>query len=253
MKTTEINNQNEFTAIKPLSDYTMDELKKLYKSFSLYVTTEYFKYRKIYKDDEHLSIINVTGEGYSTEFHQRLFNSFRISTLDSRIERGDYKNEEEMFKYRNEIAALRNVNETLYWFIGCGEKIIENYGTDELDDYENELYEELHLNDDYDIENECATKYEIYTFIWETLRFCSIKELSNLCKFADKKFEFNQAHRPRKNAKIFKYDKDDNLIATYNNRAECIEKDNIKKSMLSLVLSGKRKEYKGYKYVEEDK
>ncbi len=59
------------------------------------------------------------------------------------------------------------------------------------------------------------------------------------------------AHRPSKEQKIYKYDLQGKLIATYKNRAECINANNISKQALYNVITGKRKQHKGYKYVEE--
>lgn len=55
----------------------------------------------------------------------------------------------------------------------------------------------------------------------------------------------------KSNIPINKYDKDGNLIETYKDRQECIEKNGISKGSLSNHLSGKRKTLKGYIYMEE--
>ena len=53
------------------------------------------------------------------------------------------------------------------------------------------------------------------------------------------------------NKKISKYDTNGNLIETYKNRKECMQKNDIKKSMLSQHLNGKKYSIKGYIYKEE--
>lgn len=62
----------------------------------------------------------------------------------------------------------------------------------------------------------------------------------------------NNNHKSKKQHKIIeKYDIDGNLIETYDNRQECIEKNGLKKSALSLHLCGKRKTLNGYIYKEK--
>lgn len=68
---------------------------------------------------------------------------------------------------------------------------------------------------------------------------------------SEKRKRKGKAGRRSNDKKIEKYDLDNNLIETYNNRSECIEKNNLKKSALSLHLNGKRKTLNGYIYKEK--
>jgi hypothetical protein len=92
---------------------------------------------------------------------------------------------------------------------------------------------------------------DLYDFIINNVQYAPIDDLRKLLGIIKKNFIINNAGRPTNEKKIYKYDADGNKVAEYKNRAECVEKDEIKKSMLSLVLSGKRNSYNGYKYVEE--
>lgn len=111
--------------------------------------------------------------------------------------------------------------------------------------------DKLHANDDFNIENGIATFEDVYYFVWNTLQYCTLDELNKLKTYSAKQWKIKPANRPSFNKKIHKYDKLGNYICTYENRQECIKKDNIFKSKLSEVLSGKRYHYKGYHYVEE--
>jgi len=262
-------------AIRTLDSYSMDELKRLYKSFLLYLTTDWMKYCKRYRGENYVYdnfLYNKEDEPH--------FLSFLCGVDELHLEIGKYKNEREKQFLEHEVSVLHFFREIRYWFHGIRERHKQSFMKSRLDHYksrcrldgkeyreedydvEEEFYEkygtdeeledELHINDAIDREYGRATKYEIMQFVWETLRFCDYNELSKLVKLADNKFEFNQRHRPRFNKKIYKYDLEGNLVAEFENRAECIEKDGISKNALSMVLSGKRKQYKGFKYTEEE-
>jgi hypothetical protein len=239
------------TIIRKLEDYSNEELKRLYNSFSLYIVTEWMKYRKRYKNDQNISVLLVSDKPYDTQLDVRFFNSMKCKTIEMKLELKDYKTEEEKQQMINEKTVLKIFNEVLFWFAGGYEALEKDYETGKNVMDPDELYEELHESDDIDREYNKATKYEMYKFIWETLRFCDAKTLGKLCRLSNSKFEFNKPHRPTKNLPIYKYDKEDNLIEIFKNRSECIEKDNISKAALSMVLSGKRTQYKGYKYREK--
>lgn len=133
---------------------------------------------------------------------------------------------------------------------------------DEIEEWYEELrsgylmsfVEKLHETDELNRELGIATDEEVYYFIWDTLQHCTLKELCTLKDYARKEWKIKKAHRPSKNKKIYKYDKDKNLVATFNNRNECIEVDKINKSVLSKILSKKfyNKSYNGYYYIEEE-
>lgn len=233
--------------MKTIEQYTTDELKKLYKSYTLYIVTEYFKYYKRYKNKEKIDFLEVNIPGYiSSPADQRVFMGMRVKTLQIKIDVHDYSTENELQNMRNEMLTLKTCQDVLLY---CASRL-EEFDEETQD----ELLEELHMNDDYDEENDRATKLEILEFIWNTLQYCDVQQLNKLIDLADKKFiiEKTIAHRPAKNKPIRKYDKNNNLITIYKNRAECIEKENISKSTLSNLLSGKRKTNNGYKYLEDD-
>ena len=260
--------------IRTLESYSIDELKKLYKSFLLYLATDWIRYCKRYRGENY--VLENFLYNYEDEPH---YPSILCGLDELKLEVGKYKNDKEKQFLEHEVSVLKLFREVRYYCDSYIERHKQRYIENRIDFYKNrcrldgkvynpddydveaeyydnnsseeEMLDELHMNDDIDREYGRATKYEILLFIWETLRFCDKKQLDRLIKLADNKFEFNQAHRPRYNKKIYKYDLEDNLIATFENRADCIEKDGIKKSMLSLVLSGKRKTINGFKYVEE--
>lgn len=250
-----MNNTMATKAIKPIEAYSNDELKKLYKSYTLYLITEYICKEKKRKKDNSIngiSALNIEGEHYSHPDDVRFFNLVRIRNIENKLNTERYKDENEEQALRIEKTVLSECNEVLFWYAGGIEKLEEDYDAGKQVMDPNELYESLHEQDDFDIEYGRATKEEIYTFIWETLRYCNVETLKKLTKLADKKFEIKKAHRPSNNKKIYKYDKENNLIETFENRLDCIEKEGISKSSLSNVLSGTRKTLNGYIYIEED-
>lgn len=56
----------------------------------------------------------------------------------------------------------------------------------------------------------------------------------------------------KKSKKVVKIDKSGNIVATYSNRVECTEKENMNRAYLSQLISGKKHYYKGYSYKEID-
>lgn len=237
---------------RKIEDYSIDELKRLYRSISLYMVTEWMKYRKRYKNDQDINALTVTDDAYGKELYARFFNSIRCKTIEMRLANNDYKTPEEKQLLINEKTVLKVLNEVLFWCAGGYEQLKKDYNKGCKVRKPSDMRKELHETDYIDKFYKKATKIEIYKFIWETLRFYDAKTLGNLCRLSDNKFETNDPHRPAKNKPIYKYDKDGNLIAAFPNRDECIKKDNISKEALSMVLSGKRKQYKGFKYVEEN-
>jgi hypothetical protein len=92
---------------------------------------------------------------------------------------------------------------------------------------------------------------DIYDFIINNLQYASIEDLKKLCKLNEKDFLIKGKGRKSKNKKIFKYDLEHNLLNTYPNRNACIDAEQISKQSLYNVLSGKRKQLKGFIYEEE--
>ena len=238
-------------SVRTLESYSNDELKKLYKSFTLYIVTEWLKIMQKKKKDALWRVNPINAKKYEDGNWLRSFNGLRVQTIEMKLQSKNYNDEQERKELQYEKVVLNTINDVLFWFDGGIEELEKNFEAGCYVRDPDELYEELHENDDIDKEYNRATKEEILKFIWETLRFCDYNTLTRLCKLADMKFEFRAAHRPQKNLKIYKYDKDNNLIETFANRAECIEKEGMTKSTLSNVLSGKRKSYNGYIYMEE--
>lgn len=283
--------------MKELNTYSVDELKKLYKSFSLYIVTEYLIEQKnklnkkiidlnrkaekeadnrgtefkaapvplttIHFKNEKTETIKNTDDydratikvinNLSTASDSRVFNSMRIDNIKRKLVEQQYKSENEKEKLRYEMQALNVINNVLFWCTDCFEELEENYikNPDNFKDPE-EMYFELHMNDEENIKYSRATDMDIYTFIWETLQWCDVKDLRRLINYADKKFIINAPYRPAINKKVYKYNKNGDLLATFENRADCIKQENIKKQALSHVLSGKRKTLNGFIYKEED-
>lgn len=282
--------------IKHITEYTFEELRKLYKSYTLYLFTEHLKRQKtkqnkevvdeLYFDEgyERPKSISMTMEELRIRYDEMMkeywkakeenrtpsymienskisvedlmsSNNMSISILERKLENEDFDNETKKQNILNKISYYNICNEVIYFETGLFDKnleySIENEDEETIDYLEERLFE-YHMNDEDDIEMGKATKEQIYKFILGTLRFCSVAELKKLLEYADKKFDIAPAHRPRYNKKIYKYDLNGNLIDTFENRAECIEKEGISKPALSQVLSGKRKQHKGFIYKEED-
>ena len=238
-------------AIKPLSDYSHNELKSLYKSLSLYTVTEWFKHIKRYRNDVNVRLLCVDERPYNDETDKRFFNRLKIRTIEEKIDSGSFRSENEKYLLMVEKTTLEICNEVIFWCGGGIEALEQNYkeGKNVIDP--NELREELHMADDLAQNNGRATLLEVYQFIWNTLRFCDVSELCELTKLADKKFIVNPNHRPKNNKKIYKYDKDGNLVAEYNNRNDCMKYEKVSKQALYNVVSGRREYLKGFKYVEK--
>lgn len=173
---------------------------------------------------------------------------------------GDYNKEKEI---NPESTKTHNLQNMLSYYNFCGEVIfwcggVYEYETKEaiiMDNGRKEQLEtkfvELHINDEINKESGKVTEKEIYDFIWETLRYCTLEEIDMLLGLVDYKFDPIISHRPANNKKIYKYDKEGILVATFINREDCINKENIKKQALSHVLTGKRKSLNGFIYRED--
>ena len=92
---------------------------------------------------------------------------------------------------------------------------------------------------------------DMYDFVINNLQYASIEDLKKLCKLNSKHFLIKGKGRKSFNKKIFKYDLKHNLLNTYPNRNACIDAEQISKQSLYNVLSGKRKQLKGFIYEEE--
>lgn len=113
------------------------------------------------------------------------------------------------------------------------------------------IIEEMHSNDEVDIEYGRASMRQVYDFVWNTLQYLDEKQLKELVDLADNKYEFVEKkpnHRPLEDKRVAKYDKLNNLIEIYKNRNEAMKHNKISPAMMSYLLAGKRKTYGGFKY-----
>ena len=91
-----------------------------------------------------------------------------------------------------------------------------------------------------------------YKFITNDLQYATVGDLKMLLEMIERGFkEPKSVGRPQGTKKIFVYDKDNNLIATYNNREECMKGTGISKQFLYQLLKGTKK-YKKCTYKEEE-
>ena len=92
---------------------------------------------------------------------------------------------------------------------------------------------------------------DMYDFVINNLQYASIDDLEELSKLNQNHFLIKGKGRKSKNKKILKFDLEHNLLNTYINRNACIDAEQISKQALYNVLSGKRKQLKGFIYEEE--
>ena len=92
---------------------------------------------------------------------------------------------------------------------------------------------------------------ELYDFVINNLQYVPIEDLKKLIKLSQNGFIIKNKGRKSLNKKIFKFDLEHHLLNTYQNRNECIDAEQISKQALYNVLSGKRKQLKGFIYEEE--
>lgn len=236
---------------RELNTYTDEEIKRLYNSPILYLVSEYFKALKlrcwhqtaeplnlstVFDDVTENDIPNLTEQEFFRVYLRRIeWNEIKIAKLE--VIKSESK----------ELRALKICRDVLFWCTGYHEIYERTYKPKQVTP--ERKYAELHKDDEDDIENGRATKIEVYNFIWQTARHLDTRTLDKLLR----KSKLSKAHRPKNNRKIYKYDKQGCLIDTFKDREDCINKEGMKKSMLSMVLSGKRNSYKGYSYVEEEK
>ncbi len=251
--------------MKPIEEYTTDELVPLYKRFDVYGITSWMRYARRYKWKEEdagkpfiMKDLNIPGI-YSSARDNCYFNNLRIDSIDWEIER---LNEQKCtdINQRNKLlfqkAALRAINECLYWFGGIHEEYIkfyelgpdvrvnrEEWEKDPLHPAPEEVEDSLHLQDGINIEYGLATDYQVYEFVWETLQYLSIEQLSKLLKFADTAMKKNWTNittnvgRKRKVCEIKQIDIDTgNEAGIFMTRNEIIEQTGITKSHLSQCI-----------------
>ena len=189
--------------MKQINDYTQEELVSLYKRYSVYATTWWFKYYRQYKmkpEEKEQPFIQIKLDRYTNfsstigsprsnvEFDNNISDGYcsdKIELLSKDAEKNHY----EIDKFKCQQEALRVENRCLFWFCGGFDDFQMDYERlkDKVD-YAcspEEIEEELHINDDSNISNGLATDYQIYEFVWETLQYLNIQQLTKLIKFAD--------------------------------------------------------------------
>ena len=251
--------------MKKLEEYSQEELIALYKRITVYSVTWWFKYSRMYKmkpEEKEEPFIQSEIDRY-TEFEKegrciprsiRRSNLVHINVIQYKIDKitrtkGTYNRDCQKLVY--EESALKTINQCLYWFGGEYERHVEveSEGHEYLMDnyYEVRSVEdmecELHMNDQMYVNQGLATDYQEYEFVWNTLQYLNIEELSRLLKFADtgleNKWTFITASAGRKsrNGEIKQIDLETGkVVNTFQTRNELIDKLGIKKSHLSQCI-----------------
>ena len=251
--------------MKKLEEYSQEELIALYRRISVYSVTWWFKYSRMYKmkpEEKEEPFIQSVIDRY-TEFEQkdrciprcvRWANLAHIDLVQCKIDRierrkGADNRDCQILVY--EKSALTTINQCLYWLGGEHDYHVEcesegyDFWVDKLDDYRSveDMECELHMNDQMYISQGQATDYQVYEFVWNTLQYLNIEELSRLLKFAEtgleNKWNFitSSAGRKSRNCEIKQIDLETGKIANiFNTRNELIDKLGIKKSHLSQCI-----------------
>ena len=272
--------------MKKIEEYSQDELIALYKRLNVYTTTWWFKYYKTYdkyykeyrqktnKEEEpviiwkldNTKLLNQSMSFIDIADHERFFISSREATIERTIEElkstvMDDKTGREIKKLTYEKEALRITKECLYWFSGLYERDVEKYEENNPNLCSpDEIMEELHFTDEYNIKNGLATDYQVYQFVWETLQYLSKEQLSKLLSFADRglknKWEkiSSRAGRKSRECPIRQVDIETGaVINTYSTRNDLMAKTGIKKSHLAQCIKtakdnpDRRNEWKKWK------
>lgn len=241
---------------KKLHQYSDNELKRLYSRKDLYEMTQSLLE---YEGDGKNSIGRFLDTSRQTPEMAIKWNNYQIDFI--KYNNSD-NNTEWLKKY---IEIIEICNDILKWT-----KVYFGNEDDEIDDVEiietetedgsievslqtnlKSKYEKIHKNDYNDIRNGKATKEEMYLFIWNTLRFLSLKKLQILVDTYQNLYITNKPGVKSSNKMILVYDEKDNLITTYKNRNECIESENMSKQNLYKYLKD-GKLHKGKRFVESD-
>ena len=243
--------------MKKLEEYTVEELISLYKRMSIYATTWFLKYSRLYKmkEEEREEPFLIRLYNQYAEYDNRpwpiLFAKDRhIEYLKMVFDQCD-KNDKKWNRLRYELEAERCFAESIYWFCGGHEQYIEDSSNPKFLriveergwSLPDEREVELHINDESNIEYGIATDYQVYQFIWDTLQYLNVAQLTKLLKFADKglnnKWENIQitAGRKSKVCEIQQIDiESGEVICVYKTRNELMEKTGIIKSHLSQCI-----------------
>lgn len=275
--------------MKRIEEYTREELIALYKRMNVYSTTWWFKHYKMYnkyykeylerskmenapfilKEFDEWKELNPNSNlvEWADEYGQ-LFYQIRMSTIDSKI--GELRNKDEGDKIDREIKklsyereALRIASQCLFWFAGVYDKYVNDFQffTNREERMSPEEFEsDLHLNDSINVNNGLATDIQVYEFVWETLQYLSINQLSKLLSFAEKgvinKWNIitTKAGRKSRKCEIKQIDIEiGEVVGTFNTRKELIDEIGISKSHLAQCIKtakenpGNRNEWKKWK------
>lgn len=194
--------------------FNNDQLQMLFGSENIHKVVRYFKwYRENHKEYKtSLASDSYMDEGQDAPYYsKRLDLAFRRRIFEMKLSDNKERTPEEIEEIENGLEAV-------------------NY---------------LH----YILDNPKEMP-ELTDMILNHLQYMDHKELKKLLMLIDKNFEQKSAGRPKSSWKVMQYDMKGNLVNEYNSRTECMEKNNIKKSLMSLLISGKRQSHKGYKYIE---
>ena len=273
--------------MKQITEYTTDELIALYKRLSIYATTWWFRYyrmKKMNDGEKDCPIIQYQEENtylFPSVMWIIAFDGTQKSSNESlpywhyndldyqihRLKKDEKKNHKDILRLEYEKAALLNIYQSIWWFGGEYEEYKQYYNDcdwmDERWATPADVELSLHSGDDIYIEYGCATNYQMYKFVWETLQYLDIQQLTKLIKFADqglkKKWENISLGAGRKSrvGEIQQIDiETGEVVNTYTTRNELMEKTGIKKSHLAQCIktakdnSSDRTQWK--KWVGED-
>lgn len=251
--------------MKKLEEYSQEELIALYKRINVYSVTWWFKYSRMYKmkpEEKEEPFIQSVIDRY-TKFEKegtniprsiRWANLAHIDCVEIKINRirsvkGPENRDFQKMVY--EKSALNTINQCLYWLGGEHDYHVEcesegyDYCMDKLGDIRSvdDMECELHMNDQMYVNQGQATDYQVYEFVWNTLQYLNIEELSRLLKFAEtgieNKWNFITASAGRKSriCEIKQIDLETGkVVNTFKTRNELIDKLGIKKSHLSQCI-----------------
>ncbi len=251
--------------MKKLEDYSQEELIALYQRISVYAVTWWIKYSRMYKmkpEEKDSPFIQSVIDRYTESEKEgtcipRSIRWANLAHIDfvqckiDKIERAKGADNTGCQILIYEKSALTTINQCLYWLGGEHDYHVEcesegyDYCMDKLDDFRSvdDMECELHMNDQMCVHQGVATDYQVYEFVWNTLQYLNIEELSRLLKFAEtgleNKWTFITASAGRKsrNSDIKQIDLETGkVVNTFQTRNELIDKLGIKKSHLSQCI-----------------
>lgn len=275
--------------MKPIEDYTQEELVALYKRMNVNTTTWWFKHYKMY-DKYYKKYLQEHNADNAPIILREYYEWKELNPKSDIVEWADYMcpilfsessvdNEISLLRFEEENNHVDNSKgiqklsykkeayricwQCIYWFGGLYDKYVNDYPSSK--NKENlispeEIMENLHMEDDLCVMNGRATDYQVYEFVWETLQWLSVPELSKLLKFAEKgiinkwKIITSTAGRKSRKCEIKQIDiETGEVVGTCTTRKELIDKTGISKSHLAQCIKtskenpGNRNEWKKWK------